>query len=105
MDALIPLNELKNKLELSSIEGEEREGFQTLNGLLTWLYGRVPNVGEHIHYQGWRFDILLVKNIALCKSEPPKTPIHQPTIAKWNKARPYPIKLGCKPFSSFFRTL
>lgn len=61
MDALIPLNELKNKLKLSSIEGEEREGFQTLNGLLTWLYGRVPNVGEHIHYQGWRFDVLLVK--------------------------------------------
>ena len=32
MDALIPLNELKYKLELNGIEGEESEGFQTLNG-------------------------------------------------------------------------
>ncbi|WP_257145756.1 hemolysin family protein [Vibrio sp. ES.051] len=61
MDALIPLNELKHKLELGSIEGEEREGFQTLNGLLTCLAGRVPNAGEHIVYQGWRFEILHIK--------------------------------------------
>jgi len=32
MDALIPLNDLKHKLELNGIEGEESEGFQTFNG-------------------------------------------------------------------------
>lgn len=62
MDALIPLNELKYKLTLNHIEGEEIEGFQTLNGFLTWLIGRVPAQGETVEYQQWQFEILHVKN-------------------------------------------
>ncbi len=62
MDALIPLNELKYKLTLNHIEGEEIEGFQTLNGFLTWLIGRVPTQGETVEYQQWQFEILHVKN-------------------------------------------
>ncbi|WP_104028842.1 hemolysin family protein [Vibrio jasicida] len=62
MDALIPMNELKYKLELSNIEGEESEGFQTLNGFLTWLIGRVPAQGETVEYQQWQFDVLQVKS-------------------------------------------
>lgn len=62
MDALIPLNELKYKLTLNHIEDEEIEGFQTLNGFLTWLIGRVPTQGETVEYQQWQFEILHVKN-------------------------------------------
>ncbi len=62
MDALIPLNELKYKLELTNIDGEESEGFQTLNGFLTWLIGRLPDRGEVIEYQEWRFEILHVES-------------------------------------------
>ncbi|MDA0149240.1 hemolysin family protein [Vibrio sp. LaRot3] len=59
MDALIPISELKNRLELSEIEGEE-EGFQTLNGMLTWRLGRLPNEGEVMEYQQWQFEALKV---------------------------------------------
>ncbi|MCG9583320.1 hemolysin family protein [Vibrio tubiashii] len=62
MDALIPLNELKRRLDISTFEGEESEGFQTLNGFLTWLIGRVPEVGEVIEYQEWQFEVLKVQN-------------------------------------------
>jgi len=62
MDALIPINELKRRLELNDVEGEESEGFQTLNGFLTWLIGRVPEVGEVIDYQEWQFEVLKVQN-------------------------------------------
>ncbi|MDC5803802.1 hemolysin family protein [Vibrio europaeus] len=62
MDALIPLNELKRRLDISTFEGEESEGFQTLNGFLTWLIGRVPEVGEVIDYQEWQFEVLKVQN-------------------------------------------
>ncbi len=58
LDALIPLNELKYKLGLTSIEGEDIEGFQTLNGFLTWLTERVPDQGEIIEYQNWRFEVV-----------------------------------------------
>ncbi|WP_117233592.1 hemolysin family protein [Vibrio maerlii] len=57
VDALIPLSELKNRLDLSEIEGED-EGFQTLNGMLTWLLGHLPAEGEVVHYQQWQFEVL-----------------------------------------------
>ncbi len=59
MDALIPISELKNRLELSDIEHEE-EGFQTLNGMLTWYLGHLPSEGEVITCQQWLFEILKV---------------------------------------------
>ncbi|MDF2153567.1 hemolysin family protein [Vibrio sp. CAU 1672] len=67
MDALIPLNELKHKLGVTSLEGEESERFQTLNGFLSWLIDRVPAQGEIIDYQQWRFEILTMKNNRILK--------------------------------------
>ena len=61
MDGLIPLSELKNRLELSELEGES-EGFQTLNGLITWLIGRLPDTGEVVQCQQWQFEIISVEN-------------------------------------------
>lgn len=58
MDALIPVNELKNRLGITMLDGEESEGFQTLNGMLIWLAERVPEKGEVFTHQGWRFDVL-----------------------------------------------
>jgi putative hemolysin len=60
MDALIPLNELKRRLDIASIEGEESEGFQTLNGYITWKAGKVPQCGEVIVCDEWQFEVLAV---------------------------------------------
>ena len=70
MDALIPLNELKYKLELNGIEGE---GFQTLNGFLTWLIGRVPTQAETVDYQRWRFEIPHVKSNRIVQAKVTET--------------------------------
>ncbi len=61
LDALIPISELKNRLELSELEGES-EGYQTLNGLLTWMVGRLPEQGEVIRCQNWQFEVLVVEH-------------------------------------------
>ena len=61
VDGLIPISELKNRLELSELEGES-EGFQTLNGLITWLLGRLPDTGEIVECQQWQFEIISVEN-------------------------------------------
>ena len=61
VDGLIPISELKNRLELSELEGES-EGFQTLNGLVTWLIGRLPDTGEVVQCQQWQFEIISVEN-------------------------------------------
>ncbi|WP_114767462.1 hemolysin family protein [Vibrio rhodolitus] len=61
LDALIPISELKNRLDLAEIDGEE-EGFQTLNGWLTWHAGRLPTQGEVFTYQQWQFKVLVVEH-------------------------------------------
>ncbi len=66
VDGLIPISELKNRLELSELEGEE-EGFQTLNGMITWLVGRLPDVGEVVQCQQWTFEIIAVENNRIMK--------------------------------------
>ncbi|CAH0528757.1 hemolysin family protein [Vibrio hippocampi] len=62
MDALIPITELKRKLQLTELEGEQEEGFQTLNGFLMCRTGRLPTQGEIIEYQQWQFEVLYVRN-------------------------------------------
>lgn len=66
VDGLIPISELKNRLDLSELEGEE-EGFQTLNGMITWLMGRLPDVGEMVQCQQWSFEIVAVENNRITK--------------------------------------
>lgn len=60
LDALIPLSELQNRLELS--DELHADGAQTLNGLLTWKLGRLPESGEVIHYQNWQFTAEVVEH-------------------------------------------
>ncbi|WP_152559707.1 MULTISPECIES: hemolysin family protein [unclassified Vibrio] len=62
IDGLIPINELKHKLDIQELEGEFDEGFQTLNGFLSWQVGSVAKAGTHICYQQWDFEVLKVKN-------------------------------------------
>ncbi|RJX74261.1 HlyC/CorC family transporter [Vibrio sinensis] len=61
IDGLIPISELKNRLELSEMDGES-EGFQTLNGWVTWSMGRLPEEGESIDCQQWHFEVISVEN-------------------------------------------
>ncbi|ANS86164.1 hemolysin family protein [Vibrio scophthalmi] len=74
VDGLIPISELKNRLELSELEGES-EGFQTLNGWVTWLLGRLPEIGEVIDCQQWHFEIVAVENNRIVSVK--VTPIEQ----------------------------
>lgn len=62
MDAMIPLNELKHRIDIGQLDGEESEGFQTLNGFLTWKLGRVPEIGEVLQQDQWHFEILAVSH-------------------------------------------
>jgi len=62
MDALIPIAELKQKLDIQVLDGEQQEGYQTLNGLLLWKFGKVPESGSAVQIQNWRFQVLEVKS-------------------------------------------
>ena len=58
LDGMIPVNELKNKLDMEeSLPEEENNHYNTLAGLLLFVSGELPFVGQETHCAGWRFVI------------------------------------------------
>jgi putative hemolysin len=58
LDGMIPVNELKNKLDMEeSLPEEENNHYNTLAGLLMFVSGELPFVGQETHCAGWRFVI------------------------------------------------
>jgi len=58
IDGLIPVHELKDRLELKSLPDEERGRYNTLAGMIMLLLGRLPAVTDHVEWQGWRFEVV-----------------------------------------------
>ena len=58
LDGMIPVNELKNKLDMEEpLPEEENNHYNTLAGLLMFVSGELPFVGQETHCAGWRFVI------------------------------------------------
>ena len=56
MDGMMPIDELKARLELPALPAEG--SYHTVGGLLLALLRRVPAVGDRIVFAGWRFEVL-----------------------------------------------
>ena len=58
LDGVMPLAELKSRLDLDELPDEDRGRYNTLAGLLMSVSGRLPAVGERIDCQAWRFEVV-----------------------------------------------
>ena len=58
LDGLIPVSEMKEKLELRDIPDEDFGNFHTLGGFVLTSLGRIPKKGEFFEYAGWRFEVV-----------------------------------------------
>lgn len=58
MDGLIPVPELKDRLELKELPDEERGRYNTLAGMVMLLLGRLPKTADAVTWQGWRFEVV-----------------------------------------------
>ena len=57
-DGLIPVTELKDRLELKELPQEDRGRYNTLAGLIMLLLGRLPDVTDSVEWEGWRFEVV-----------------------------------------------
>jgi putative hemolysin len=57
LDGLMPINELKARLEIKQIEGEERGLFNTLGGFILAELGYLPKVGDILITENWQFEV------------------------------------------------
>jgi putative hemolysin len=58
LDGLMPVSELKVRLELDDLPSEARGRYNTLAGLLLLVLGRLPVTGEKIQLQAWEFEVV-----------------------------------------------
>ena len=58
LDGLMPVNELKARLDIRDLPGEDKGRFNTLAGLLMSVSGHLPVVAERIACAGWVFEVI-----------------------------------------------
>jgi putative hemolysin len=58
LDGHIPVPELKDCLELSSVPEEERGRYHTLSGMFMLLSGKLPKEGDKVVWEDWEFEIM-----------------------------------------------
>ena len=58
LDGLMPVTELKARLDIRDLPEEDRGRYNTLAGLLMAESGHLPAVAERIACAGWIFEIL-----------------------------------------------
>jgi putative hemolysin len=58
LDGLIPVPELKDRLELKELPEEDRGRYNTLAGMIMLLLGRLPGTADRVEWEGWRFEVV-----------------------------------------------
>ncbi|HYF19388.1 MAG TPA: hemolysin family protein [Ramlibacter sp.] len=58
LDGLMPIDELKARLDIRELPEEDRGRYNTLAGLLMAVSGQLPGVGERIDCCGWNFEVV-----------------------------------------------
>lgn len=58
LDGLIPIPELKDRLELKEVPDEDKGRYHTLSGLIMWLLGRLPRTGDIAIWEDWTLEVV-----------------------------------------------
>ena len=58
MDGLIPVPEIKDRLEIKDLPEEDRGRYNTLAGMIMLLLGRLPRTTDVVEWGDWRFEVV-----------------------------------------------
>jgi putative hemolysin len=58
IDGVMPVSELKARLEIKDLPEEDRGRYNTVAGLLQSVSGRLLKTGEQVECAGWRFEVV-----------------------------------------------
>jgi len=61
LDGLMPVSELRARLDIRELPDEERGRYNTVAGLLMAVSGHLPEAGEQIEVGDWRFEVLALE--------------------------------------------
>jgi putative hemolysin len=58
IDGLIPVPELKDRLDMKELPDENRGRYNTLAGMIMLLLGRLPRTTDKVEWDGWSFEVV-----------------------------------------------
>ncbi|GHD56832.1 hemolysin family protein [Jeongeupia chitinilytica] len=58
LDGMIPIPELKDRLDLKTAPEESKGRYHTLSGMIMLLLGHVPATADFVEWDGWRFEVV-----------------------------------------------
>ena len=58
VDGLIPIDELKEIMDVDELPEEDKAGFQTLSGFVMNQLGSIPKTGAVFDWDHWRFEVV-----------------------------------------------
>lgn len=58
MDGLVPIDVLKERLEVDELPEEYRAGYQTLSGFVMNQMGVIPKIGQSFEWEGFTFKVI-----------------------------------------------
>ena len=58
VDGMLAAEELKERLGLQVLPGEEKADYQTVGGMVMDTLGRVPAEGDRLEWEGYSFEVL-----------------------------------------------
>lgn len=77
IDGLIPVPELKDRLEMKALPDEDRGRYNTLAGMVMLLLGRLPETTDSVEWDGWRFEVVDMDGKRIDKILASRTPHHE----------------------------
>jgi putative hemolysin len=58
LDGLLPVEELKDLIDVAELPDEDKIGFQTVGGFLMSQLDGIPISGQFFNWQGWHFEVM-----------------------------------------------
>lgn len=58
LDGLLPIDELKEIIEVETLPDEDKAGYQTLSGLVMNQLGDIPKIGQLFELEGFKFEVI-----------------------------------------------
>ncbi|HJW10510.1 MAG TPA: hemolysin family protein [Albitalea sp.] len=77
-DGLIPVPELKDRLQLKELPEEDRGRYNTLAGMIMLLLGRLPHTTDSVEWEGWRFEVVDLDGKRVDKVLAQRLPVEEP---------------------------
>jgi putative hemolysin len=77
LDGIMPVNELKARLDIKELPAEDKNRYNTLAGLLMYALGQLPAKGQVISLADWHFQVIELEGRRIDKvmaTQPMSTP-------------------------------